>query len=256
MLQGMVKHVVRWLVWVFGAAAINARCKVIPPNHKIMIFMKGIATLSRVSGHEHKKMCSILLGLIVDLPVPGGQNLSHVVKAVRTLLDFLFLAQFECHTTHTIACLQDSLSTFHDNKEVFVDLGVQEHFNLSKLHSLIHYASSIRLFGTTDNYNMEQSEHLHIDFTKNAYCMMNHKDEYSQMTVWLECCQKMEQHAASITQRQQNHQPSLLPRAPLEPSHTHTQRTKMVHQKKSTFLTTSYYILSHLIPLILGVRKE
>src|SRR6267142_1349103 len=28
------------------------------------------------------------------------------------------------------------------------------------------------------------------------------------------------------------------------------------HQKKSTFLTTSYYILSHLIPLILGVRKE
>jgi len=28
------------------------------------------------------------------------------------------------------------------------------------------------------------------------------------------------------------------------------------HQKKSTFLTTSYYILLHLIPLILGVRKE
>ena len=29
-----------------------------------------------------------------------------------------------------------------------------------------------------------------------------------------------------------------------------------LHQKKSTFLTTSYHILLHLITLILGVRKE
>lgn len=228
MLQGMVKHLIRWLVSVFGAAVIDARCKAIPPNHKIMIFTKGIATLSRVSGHEHKKMCSVLLGLIVDLPIPGGQNSSRVVKAVRALLDFLFLAQFECHTSHTIGRLQDSLSTFHDNKEVFADLGVREHFNLPKLHSLIHYASSIRLFGMTDNYNTEQSERLHIDFTKDAYRATNHKDEYSQMTVWLERCEKVQQHAASIEQRQQIHQQTLPSRAPLEPPRACAQRIKMV----------------------------
>ena len=33
-------------------------------------------------------------------------------------------------------------------------------------------------------------------------------------------------------------------------------RSQSTHQKKSTFLTTSNYILLHLIPLILGVRKE
>jgi hypothetical protein len=156
-----------------------------------MIFPKGIATLSRVSGHEHKKMCSIILGLIVDLPIPGGQNPLHVVKAVCVLLDFLFLAQYECHTTHILSCLNDSLSAFHNSKDVFIDLGVREQFNLPKLHSLIHYVSLIWLFSTTDNYNTEQSEHLHIEFTKDAYCMTNHKDEYPQMTQWLECCKKI-----------------------------------------------------------------
>ena len=37
-------------------------------------------------------MCCILLGLIVDLPIPGGLDPSHIVKAVRALLDFLYLA--------------------------------------------------------------------------------------------------------------------------------------------------------------------
>ena len=48
----------------------------------------------------------------------------------------------------------------HNNKAVFIDLGIHENFKIPKLHSLIHYASSICLFGTTDNYNTEQTERL------------------------------------------------------------------------------------------------
>jgi Plavaka transposase len=33
MLQGMIKHLIHWLVSVFGAAEIDAQCKAIPPNH-------------------------------------------------------------------------------------------------------------------------------------------------------------------------------------------------------------------------------
>jgi hypothetical protein len=243
MLQGMVKHLIHWLVSIFGAAGIDTRCKAIPPNHKIMIFTKGIATLSRVSGHEHKKMCSIILGLIVDLPIPGGQNSSRMVKAVRALLDFLFLAQYQCHTAETISRLDDSLSAFHENKAVFIDLGVREHFNFPKLHSLIHYASSIRLFGTTDNYNTEQSERLHIEFTKDAYRATNHKDEYPQMTLWLERCEKIQQHAASIERRQQNlgdhqHADNPVSRAPLKPLRAHTQRIKLA--QKPSIKTVSF----------------
>lgn len=226
MLQGVMKHLIGWLVSIFGPREINARCRAMPPNHKILLFTKGITKLSRVSGHEHKKMCCILLGLIVDLAVPGGHDSTRIVKAVRALLDFLYLAQYQCHTSDTINQLQDCLSTFHHNKVVFCDLGVRKHFNIPKFHSLIHYTSSIKLFGTTDNYDTEQSERLHIDFTKDAYRATNRKDEYSQMTLWLERREKIQLHSASINQRQQNQQQSPL-RKPLGPPNAYAQSIKM-----------------------------
>jgi hypothetical protein len=216
MLQGMMKHLIKWLIGIFGPGEINARCRAMPPNHNILLFTKGITTLSRVSGHEHKKMCCVLLGLIVDLLVPGGRDSTRIVKAVRALLDFLYLAQYRCHTSDTIHRMHASLSTFHDNKAVFLDLEIREHFNFPKIHSLIHYASSIKLFGTTDNYNTEQSERLHIEFTKDAYRATNRKDEYPQMTAWLERREKVQRHAAVIDWRQQGYQerPQIKPFGP------------------------------------------
>ena len=103
--------------------------------------------LSHLSGKDHKNICCVLLGLIIGLPLPGGQVSSHVIRAVRALLDFLYLSQLPSHTTDTLRRLQDSLALFHDNKAVFVDLGMRRHFNFPKLHSLLHYVSSIMLFG-------------------------------------------------------------------------------------------------------------
>lgn len=216
MLQGVMKHLIGWVISIFGASAIDARCKSIPPNHKISLFTKGITTLSHVTGKEHKSMCSILLGLIVDLPVQGGRNSSRVVKAVRALLDFLFLAQFPCHTSDTLLRLEECLVAFHTNKAVFVDLGIRQNFNIPKLHALLHYASSIRLFGTTDNYNTEQSERLHIDLAKEAYRATNRKDEFAQMTTWLERREKVQRHIASVNWRQNNWQ-NIRTRSPIGP---------------------------------------
>jgi Plavaka transposase len=196
--QGMVKHLISWVANIFGAAAIDSRCRAIPPNHNMMLFTKGITTLSRVSGLEHKKMCAILLGLVVDLPVPGGADSTRIIRAVRALMDFLYLARYESHTSDTISELRNCLTRFHDNKSIFIDLEIRENFNLPKLHSLSHYASSIQLFGTTDNYNTEQSERLHIDLAKDAYRATNHKDEYSQMTKWLERRERIQQLSTFI----------------------------------------------------------
>ena len=62
----------RTLISIFVPGEIDAQCCAMPPNHNILLFPKGISTLLHVSGHKHKKICSILLGLIVGLPVPAG----------------------------------------------------------------------------------------------------------------------------------------------------------------------------------------
>ena len=209
MLQGVMKHVIAWVTssTVFGSTVIKARCRILPPNHNITVFSKGIGIFARASGQEHKNMCRVLLGLILDLPLRGGMVSSRAVKAVRAILDFLYLAQYPSHTSESLQRLDISLAHFHENKDIFIDLGTRGNFNLPKLHSLLHYTSSIRLFGSTDNYNTEQTERLHIDFAKDAYRSTNHKGEYIQMTSWLERREKMRRHAAHIDRQQENSQP-------------------------------------------------
>lgn len=196
--QGMMKHLISWVTSAFGQKEIDARCRSLPPNHNVRSFPKGISSFSRLTGKEHADMCRILLGLVVDLKLPDETSLLPLIHSIRSLLDFLYLAQYPLHTSETLRLLQQSLERFHEHKQVFIDLGIRNDFNLPKLHSLAHYVESIQLFGTTDNYNTEYTERLHIDLAKDAYRATNHRDEYSQMTVWLERKEKVLQHQSYL----------------------------------------------------------
>ncbi|KAJ7798366.1 hypothetical protein B0H14DRAFT_2388732, partial [Mycena olivaceomarginata] len=97
----------------------------------------------------------------------------------------------------TLDHLDNALQRFHDNKSIFVELGIRNDFNLSKLHFCHHYIMYIKLFGMTDNYNTEYTEaeavteRLHIDLAKDAYRSTDFKDEFPQMTLWLERKEKI-----------------------------------------------------------------
>ncbi|KAF9641887.1 hypothetical protein BDM02DRAFT_3133494 [Thelephora ganbajun] len=84
-----------------------------------------------------------------------------------------------------------------------------------------HYVGSIQNYGSTDNYNTEYTERLHIDLVKDAYKSTNFKDEFTQMTLWLERKEKVIRHAAFV-KWQLSGQP-----APLPPPtcHPHIQMT-------------------------------
>ncbi|TBU37260.1 hypothetical protein BD309DRAFT_995194 [Dichomitus squalens] len=175
-----------WIHEAYGTEEIDARCRRMPVNHSLRHFANGISHMSRVTGKEHQDISRILLGLVIGLPLPGGLSSARLVRATRALLDFLYLAQYPIHTTRTLDLLEEHLQAFHANKSIFVDLGIRTHFELPKLHSLDHYRCSIELFGTTDNYDTQYSERLHIDFTKDAYRATNKKDELTQMTKYIE----------------------------------------------------------------------
>ncbi|KAF7308147.1 hypothetical protein HMN09_00662400 [Mycena chlorophos] len=219
LLQGVVKHVVNWIKDAYGPLELDARCRRLPPNHNVRLFLKGISTLSRISGAEHRQICQILLGLIVDLPLPDGQSPDRLIRAVRAILDFLYLSQYPIHSSTTLKKLSAALQTFHDNKSIFIDLGIREHFNFPKLHNISHEVMFIKLYGTPDNYNTEYTERLHIDFAKDAYRATNRKDEYFQMTLWLERKEKILWHEKFIRWRRGLSKPVI-------PIHPRVQMTK------------------------------
>lgn len=245
--QGVIKHLVNWIKSIFGTTEIDARCRCLPPNHNLCHFSKGITSLSRITGQEHSDICCILLGLIIGMKLPGNQSPVQLLRAVRSILDFLYLAQLPTHTNETLQHLQTALETFHSNKSVFIDLGVRTNFNLPKLHSLQHYASCIESLGTTDNYNTENTECLHIDFAKEAYRATNRKDEFSQMTLWLERKEKVLIHQIYIEMMMISKSPLIYP-APQslnedgsdELSHIHISKTPSVYSVPFDHLISEY----------------
>ena len=133
--------------------------------------MHPISSLSQVSGSERKDMAHILLGCLV------GRIPNDVMLTFRALLDFIYLTQYPTHDNTTLKYMTDALELFHKHKDVLVELSIRKHMNIPKLHSLLHYVNLIKNLGTTDNYNTEMFERLHIDCAKKAWREMNHRNE-------------------------------------------------------------------------------
>ena len=73
----------------------------------------------------------------------SGAAKETVLVMARSLLNFIYYTQFQQHTDKTLTAMQDSLHLFHTHKDVLMELGIHKHFNVPKIHSLVHYISSI-----------------------------------------------------------------------------------------------------------------
>lgn len=145
------------------------------------ISRNGISTVKQWTASDHKQLERVFLGAIVSVVADP-----HISQAASSLIDFIYLAQYRSHTDMTLAALQAALVEFHHKKEVFIERGCREHFNIPKLHSLMHYTNTIKNLGSLDGLNTETSERLHIDFAKKAYAATSRKDYMMQMAKWLQ----------------------------------------------------------------------
>ncbi|EIW62729.1 uncharacterized protein TRAVEDRAFT_113577 [Trametes versicolor FP-101664 SS1] len=196
--KGVLKdHLVVWITKLVGKEDLDNRFKTLPDAHGLRHFKSGISLISQWTGGEAKEIAKVLVGLLV------GRVDGSVIHCVQALVDFVYLAQYPVHSDTTLLQLRDALARFHAEKEVFVRLGIREHFNIPKLHSLLHYVDAIVEVGCVDGLNTETSERLHIDFAKKAYRGSSRREYFAQMTTWLQRQEAIVRHEAYIAWRAQ-----------------------------------------------------
>lgn len=189
--KGMFKdHVVKWTTACIDGDEdeLDERYKAMPAHSEIRHFRRGISLVSQWTGTEYKHMEKVFLGAIT------GSVTKRVTLAVRGLLDFIYYAHFESHTTASLTLLDAAWQQFHSHKDAFLSDAQQDDLpatwanfdGIPKLHAMEHYIQSIRRFGTADGYNTEGMECLHIDFAKCGYRASNRKGYIKQMTRWLD----------------------------------------------------------------------
>ncbi|RDB30888.1 hypothetical protein Hypma_004899 [Hypsizygus marmoreus] len=183
--QGVLKHLINWCRRAMTPAELDRRIRSLPPAYGVRHFKNGITALSQISGTERKNMAKILLGCLAGAIPQRG------ILAVKSILDFIYLAQYSTHDSITLGYMEDALNLWEANRVFFLETGIRGDFNIPKFHSLLHYIESIKMFGTTDNYNTELFEHLHIDFAKLGWRASNHRDEFPQMITWLSRREKL-----------------------------------------------------------------
>lgn len=175
-------HLVKWSTEAMngGQAEVELRFRAMSPHPSLRWhFKKGISLTTQWTGTERKNMEKVFLGVLANATAPRVQ------LAARGILDFIHYAHFETHCDDSLLELDGAWSAFHNNKDIYVELEIRKHFNISKLHKLKHYVDSIRSRGTADGFNTEGTERLHIDLAKVGYNASNKRAYTRQMTVWL-----------------------------------------------------------------------
>ncbi|KAF5381843.1 hypothetical protein D9757_008371 [Collybiopsis confluens] len=176
---GVLKYLILWIQTVVGEEELDRRVQVLPASYGVRHFGQGISTLSQASGTEYKHIARILLACLI------GKMSAKGLTAVRSLLHFVYLAQYPSHDQYTLGYMKEELDTWHQHRSYFIENGAREDFNIPKFHSLLHYIDSIRWLGTTDNCNTESFERLHIDFAKEGWRASNKRNHFPQMVQWL-----------------------------------------------------------------------
>ncbi|KAH7905240.1 hypothetical protein BJ138DRAFT_1138338 [Hygrophoropsis aurantiaca] len=117
----------------------------------------------------------------VYLPAIEGHVPQDVVRSFRAFLEFCYIARRDYHTEESLKQLQDALDRFHKYRVIFKKVGLRLHLSLPRQHSMSHYLSLIRMFGSPNGLCSSITESKHIKAVKEPWRRSSHYEALSQM---------------------------------------------------------------------------
>jgi hypothetical protein len=98
-----------------------------------------------------------------------GHVPAEMVKCIAAFLDFCYIVRRNAISAEDLDSLKDSLTRFHNCRDIFIQTGVRVNISLPRQHSLSHYLRSIRLFGSPNGLCSSITESKHIKAVKEPW---------------------------------------------------------------------------------------
>ena len=165
--------------WVFNLVdKVDFNLCVVAMPHMVNLraYKNSLSKFKQWTGKDAREVQRYILGLIQGAPKIEPK----VTKAIHTLLDFIYIAQYQSHSDDTLKYLKTALQDFHKNKHIFWDLGActgkqsgLENFNIPKLCGFHNYEPSIQQFGIIMQFSTDITEFFHKQSTKEPYHSTN-----------------------------------------------------------------------------------
>ena len=177
-------HPLKWCKEVVGARELNARYKSMHKRVGVRHFSTGVTHVQQMTGREHRDIQRTIVPAIAGATSPG------FLRAIRHLIDFIYLAQNPVHTESSIQDMKCALDSFHSHKQFILDAeawrtkaGLKEDFNIPKLELFQSFVSAIENVGTLSQYTADVSERLLITHCKRTFEHTSRNRDFTEQVV-------------------------------------------------------------------------
>ena len=126
-------------------------------------------------------LCLIDNNLKVFLPAITGHVPTQMVRALRAFMDFCYLVRRSQIDEDTLELIDNAVTQFHHEREIFRELGIREDFSLPRQHSIIHYRRLIQMFGAPNGLCSSITESKHIQAVKKPWRRSSKNQPLGQM---------------------------------------------------------------------------
>ncbi|KAG1751909.1 hypothetical protein EDD22DRAFT_981686 [Suillus occidentalis] len=130
-------HPLKWIKETVGAHKLDNRFIVQHKRVGTCHFTKGVTHIKQMTGREYREIQRTVIASI------AGATSPQFVRAIRAIVEFIYLAQNPVHSPETLQSMQQALSDFHSHKGAIIEAearkgkkGVKEDFFIPKLELL------------------------------------------------------------------------------------------------------------------------
>jgi hypothetical protein len=105
----------------------------------------------------------------VFLPAISGHVPPKMVRAISAFMEFCYLMRRSQISEDTLAAIDAAVGRFHQERQIFLEVGIRENLSLPRQHSLVHYRDLIQLFGAPNGVCSSITESKHIKAVKEPW---------------------------------------------------------------------------------------